>query len=136
MKSERKMLTACAVKRAYHEHVVEQKKLSDVEFWTRCFESAFFHRDRADRTQKKDPIFDLIAVEEDAELQRFPKRARLQNLLLDLAATDGDHELDTGVIAKNSGEVSLIRRLNHHGHVILREKDAAVVYVQNVCPEV
>lgn len=49
------------VKSAFADNV--PTKMDEKTFWTRCFQSAFFYRDK--QSKVKDTIFDKLAAEEE-----------------------------------------------------------------------
>ncbi|KDQ21702.1 hypothetical protein BOTBODRAFT_211251 [Botryobasidium botryosum FD-172 SS1] len=114
------------VERAYHENV--PKPLKETEFWERYLRSKLFNRHRASaRTEiiKDDSIFDKYLEKEDDEIEPLKPRSDKVQLILDLAATEEDHE-DTGnakdvtmQAGKRRGVLPLIRRFNEHSEKLL-----------------
>uniref|UniRef100_A0A8D8AW16 General transcription factor IIH subunit 1 n=1 Tax=Culex pipiens TaxID=7175 RepID=A0A8D8AW16_CULPI len=113
-----------AVKRKHAEHV--PAKLSESEFWTKFFQSHYFHRDRIAAGTKD--IFTECGKIDDQQL----KQAVQENLgdpLLDIRGFE-DNTLEDGFCSAasskqtvNSGNIvhqSMIKRFNQHSFMVLK----------------
>eukprot|EP00158_Paraphelidium_tribonemae_P008849 Partr_v1_DN28705_c1_g1_i7_m62253 putative transcription factor len=97
--------------------------MTEKEFWTRCFQSSFFYRDRSQKS-KKDDIFDKAAQEEEKALKDVSVSG-VRNFLLDLASTDRmdeyQPELDSTMKPAHAKEsLPLIRRFNRHSDIVVK----------------
>jgi hypothetical protein len=98
--------------------------MGEQEFWTRCFQSAFFARDRK-QIKAKDSLFDKIAVEEEEALTRADYRGKVSSMLVDLTENDGMEGYSgnapdvTMQSSKSALSSSLIKKLNRHGELVL-----------------
>ncbi|XP_055536075.1 general transcription factor IIH subunit 1 [Wyeomyia smithii] len=113
-----------AVKRKHAEHV--PAKLTEAEFWTKFFQSHYFHRDRIVAGTKD--IFNECGKIDDQQL----KQAVQENLgdpLLDIRSFE-DNTLEEGFCSAasskqtvNSGNIvhqSMIKRFNQHSFMVLK----------------
>lgn len=111
-----------AVKRKHQENVPQ--KMSESEFWTKFFQSHYFHRDRIN-TGTKD-LFTECAKIDDQELKRDIQTG-IHDPLTDIAAFE-DKTIDEnyeggGKADKASGNIvhqSMIKRFNQHSHMVLK----------------
>eukprot|EP01087_Luapelamoeba_hula_P024350 TRINITY_DN9235_c0_g2_i1.p1 TRINITY_DN9235_c0_g2~~TRINITY_DN9235_c0_g2_i1.p1 ORF type:complete len:816 (-),score=173.23 TRINITY_DN9235_c0_g2_i1:86-2533(-) len=121
-----------AVKKAYDEWVPD--KLTEQQFWTKYFQSQYFHRDRVKASQARestesgdvnaDEVFASCSdnFTEDAELVR----KKLKDVELSADLTVNQEELNTSALALEQpvgtgteAGMSLIRRFNRHGALVL-----------------
>ncbi|CAO1379308.1 unnamed protein product [Diamesa hyperborea] len=114
-----------AVKKKHNENV--PNKLSESEFWTKFFQSHYFHRDRI-TTGIKD-IFTECGKIDDNTL-RIEIKSNLGDPLLDLGKF-ADNTIEDGFCSSatsneqkqdNSGNIvhqSIIKRFNHHSFMVL-----------------
>ncbi|NXN81267.1 TF2H1 factor, partial [Bombycilla garrulus] len=115
-----------AVKMKYAENVPHN--MTEREFWTRFFQSHYFHRDRLN-TGSKD-LFAECAKLDEKGLKAMVAQG-VKNPLLDLTALD-DKTLDEGYggasvpstsnaskSARESSNAAIIRRFNHHSAMVL-----------------
>ncbi|XP_025087709.1 general transcription factor IIH subunit 1-like isoform X2 [Pomacea canaliculata] len=98
--------------------------LSESEFWTRFFQSHYFHRDRVAITNKD--IFSECAKHDEEEIKQEISQ-KVTNPLVDLteikdAAVDEDYRgiTEDNRVSTNIMNQSLIRRFNHHSTMVLR----------------
>lgn len=113
-----------AVKRKHSEHV--PAKLSESEFWTKFFQSHYFHRDRIVAGTKD--IFTECGKIDDQQL-KLAVQENLGDPLLDIRSFE-DNTLEEGfcnaVSSKqtvNSGNIvhqSMIKRFNQHSFMVLK----------------
>ncbi|PVD33960.1 hypothetical protein C0Q70_05222 [Pomacea canaliculata] len=94
------------------------------EFWTRFFQSHYFHRDRVAITNKD--IFSECAKHDEEEIKQEISQ-KVTNPLVDLteikdAAVDEDYRgiTEDNRVSTNIMNQSLIRRFNHHSTMVLR----------------
>ncbi|ORZ26379.1 hypothetical protein BCR41DRAFT_384475 [Lobosporangium transversale] len=119
-----------SIKRAYDTYVPD--KLSETEFWTRYFQSRFFHRSRSGRgaNEPDDDIFDKALEEDEEETKNAPKRIKLDhiNRLVDLSMTEEDHfesytspdnTMAAGKTKESKEAMPLIRRFNRYAQRVL-----------------
>lgn len=127
-----------AVKQKYSENVPHN--LTEKEFWTRFFQSHYFHRDRIN-TGSQD-IFSECAKQDEKGLKSMVVQG-VKNPLVDLLTLE-DKSLDEGYglntpvpstsnshkTVKDSSNSAIIKRFNHHSAMVLaagsRKGDAAV----------
>uniref|UniRef100_A0A3P8V3Q7 General transcription factor IIH subunit 1 n=1 Tax=Cynoglossus semilaevis TaxID=244447 RepID=A0A3P8V3Q7_CYNSE len=116
-----------AVKQKYCENVPHN--LTEKEFWTRFFQSHYFHRDRLN-TGTQD-IFSECAKQDEKGLKSMVIQG-VKNPLLNLLALD-DNTLDEGYgvcspqpstsvanrTVKESSNSAIIKRFNHHSAMVL-----------------
>ncbi|NXI48414.1 TF2H1 factor, partial [Galbula dea] len=115
-----------AVKMKHEENVPHN--MSEREFWTRFFQSHYFHRDRIN-TGSKD-LFAECAKLDEKRLKTMVSQG-VKNPLLDLTALD-DNTLDEGYgvasvastsnaskPARESSVAAIIKRFNHHSAMVL-----------------
>uniref|UniRef100_A0A182MM03 General transcription factor IIH subunit 1 n=1 Tax=Anopheles culicifacies TaxID=139723 RepID=A0A182MM03_9DIPT len=115
-----------AVKRKHTEHV--PGKMTEAEFWTKFFQSHYFHRDRIVAGGTKD-IFTECGKIDDQQL-RLSVQENLGDPLLDIRAFE-DNTLEDGFCSSatakqqtvNSGNIvhqSMIKRFNQHSFSVLK----------------
>uniref|UniRef100_A0A673AA60 General transcription factor IIH subunit 1 n=1 Tax=Sphaeramia orbicularis TaxID=375764 RepID=A0A673AA60_9TELE len=96
-----------AVKQKYSENVPHN--LTEKEFWTRFFQSHYFHRDRIN-TGTQD-IFSECAKQDDKGLKSMVSQG-VKNPLVDLLS-------NPDVTVKDSSNSAIIKRFNHHSAMVL-----------------
>uniref|UniRef100_A0A182P5F2 General transcription factor IIH subunit 1 n=1 Tax=Anopheles epiroticus TaxID=199890 RepID=A0A182P5F2_9DIPT len=115
-----------AVKRKHMEHV--PGKMTEAEFWTKFFQSHYFHRDRIVAGGTKD-IFTECGKIDDQQLRQSVQE-NLGDPLLDIRAFE-DNTLEEGFCSSatakqqtvNSGNIvhqSMIKRFNQHSFSVLK----------------
>ncbi|XP_035902649.1 general transcription factor IIH subunit 1 [Anopheles stephensi] len=115
-----------AVKRKHTEHV--PSKMTEAEFWTKFFQSHYFHRDRIVAGGTKD-IFTECGKIDDQQLRQSVQE-NLGDPLLDIRAFE-DNTLEDGFCSSatakqqtvNSGNIvhqSMIKRFNQHSFSVLK----------------
>ncbi|KAM4665814.1 general transcription factor IIH subunit 1 isoform 2-T5 [Amazona ochrocephala] len=114
-----------AVKMKYEENVPHN--MTEKEFWTRFFQSHYFHRDRLN-TGSKD-LFTECAKLDEKGLKAMVSQG-VKNPLIDLTALD-DYTLDEEYVAsmastsnasksaRESSTTAIIKRFNHHSAMVL-----------------
>jgi len=124
-----------AVRQKYLQHVPHN--LTETEFWTKFFQSHYFHRDRLlpniQSTSNKD-MFALCAKEDEDNLAKL-LAGGIPDSFLDLnkfeedsLASDGGGSSDIVKGSKsNANNANLIRRFNHHSTMVLQAAEAAKV---------
>lgn len=98
-----------------------------MQFWERCFESAFFYRE-ATTKRKPDTIFDKAIQEETEEMASPAHRPKLSNFLTDLQSTEDSGKFEdngnapdvTMRAGSNAASVPIIKRLNRHGELVVQ----------------
>ncbi|KFP84846.1 PREDICTED: general transcription factor IIH subunit 1 [Apaloderma vittatum] len=115
-----------AVKMKYTENVPHN--MTEREFWTRFFQSHYFHRDRLN-TGSKD-IFAECAKMDEKSLKAMVSQG-VKNPLIDLTALDDrtlDEDCDVASVAstsnasksaRESSVAAIIKRFNHHSAMVL-----------------
>ncbi|XP_013414327.1 general transcription factor IIH subunit 1 [Lingula anatina] len=114
-----------AVKMKHAENVPD--KISENDFWTRFFQSHYFHRDRINISNKD--LFSECAKKDEEDIQQEIQE-KINDPLLDLTQM-ADSTLGEGYgstrddtqIATNPSNLSLIRRFNHHSTMVLKACD-------------
>lgn len=112
-----------AVRRKFFEYV--PGRMSESEFWTRFFQSHYFHRDRINLSSKD--LFTDCARQDEKVIQQ-ELQEELDDPMLDLRRmTDstvgdgyGSNNGAVGVGQTNSATVSMIRRFNQHSMNVLK----------------
>lgn len=116
-----------AVKQKYNENVPHD--MTEKEFWTRFFQSHYFHRDRIN-TGTQD-IFSECAKQDEKGLKSMVVQG-VKNPLVDILALD-DKTLDEGYgvctplpstsssnkTVKESSNAAIVKRFNHHSAMVL-----------------
>ncbi|XP_033940539.1 general transcription factor IIH subunit 1 [Pseudochaenichthys georgianus] len=114
-----------AVKQKYNENVPHE--LTEKEFWTRFFQSHYFHRDRIN-TGTQD-IFSECGKQDEIGLKSMVVQG-VKNPLVDLLSLE-DKTLDEGYgvcttmpstsnrTVKDSSNSAIIKRFNHHSAMVL-----------------
>ncbi|XP_006814889.1 general transcription factor IIH subunit 1 [Saccoglossus kowalevskii] len=122
-----------AVKKKHAENVPDN--MSESEFWTRFFQSHYFHRDRINAGNKD--LFTDCAKIDEKEMKKVVNE-RLDDPLLDLSGmSDSSFGEGYGVGAKDSkssGNISntnLIKRFNHHNTRVLGVSEKAGTSIQS-----
>lgn len=116
-----------AVKRKHLEHVPD--KLTEAEFWTRFFQSHYFHRDRIN-TSTKDIFSECVKIDEQ-DIQKEIGQTVLDPLVditsfMDDYTTDNvNHEHEPNINGHGQSQCtsvnrSMIRRFNHHSMMVLK----------------
>ncbi|CAN8027378.1 unnamed protein product [Ixodes persulcatus] len=114
-------LSRNAVKRKHLENVPE--RMTEAEFWTRFFQSHYFHRDRL-HTATRD-LFSDCARSDDQDV-REALAAGLGDPLVDISsfqdvnASSGRESPSWQGAAGATANQSMIRRFNHHSMMVLR----------------
>ncbi|XP_060743066.1 general transcription factor IIH subunit 1 [Tachysurus vachellii] len=114
------------VKQKYAEHVPHN--MTEKEFWTRFFQSHYFHRDRINTGQQD--IFSECAKEDEKGLKVMVVQG-VKNPMVDLQSLD-DKLLDEGYgsltvpstsnstkTVKENSNSAIIKRFNHHSAMVL-----------------
>lgn len=99
--------------------------MSESDFWTKFFQSHYFHRDRIN-TGTKD-LFTECAKIDDQELKK-DIQSGINDPLLDITSfedktTDGFYDSGSGKIDKSSGNIvhqSMIKRFNQHSIMVMK----------------
>lgn len=116
-----------AVKRKHQENVPQ--KISESDFWTKFFQSHYFHRDRINAGTKD--LFTECAKIDDQELKK-DLQSGINDPLLDITSFD-DQSLDEnygggcGKSDTTSGNIvhqSMIKRFNQHSIMVLKASTA------------
>ena len=117
-----------AVKRKHLENV--PTKMTEHEFWTKFFQSHYFHRDRL-HGQVKD-IFTECAKDDENRIKAQLKAGGVSDPVADLEAfSDKTHDDHFGVASQNptkSNNVvhqNIIKRFNRHSIMVMNVTDAA-----------
>lgn len=115
------------VKKKHAEYVPSE--MTENEFWTRFFQSHYFHRDRTVLGNKD--LFSDCAKKDEEEI-KTEIQSRNTDPLLDLAShKDGIMEEGYGVASdekrgfSNSANLMMIRRFNHHSTMVLKACEQA-----------
>lgn len=112
-----------AVKRKHQENVPH--KMPESEFWTKFFQSHYFHRDRINAGTKD--LFTECAKIDDQEMKK-DLQTGINDPLLDIASfedtgLDENYGSDVGKADKASGNVvhqSMIKRFNQHSIMVMK----------------
>ncbi|XP_058264564.1 general transcription factor IIH subunit 1 [Hemibagrus wyckioides] len=115
-----------AVKQKYAEHVPHN--MTEKEFWTRFFQSHYFHRDRISTGQQD--IFSECAKQDEKGLKSMVVQG-VKNPMVDLQSLE-DKMLDEGYgsltvpstsnsnkTVKENSNSAIIKRFNHHSAMVL-----------------
>ncbi|XP_063979303.1 general transcription factor IIH subunit 1 [Diachasmimorpha longicaudata] len=117
-----------AVKKKHQENVLTEK-ISESDFWTKFFQSHYFHRDRINAGTKD--LFTECAKIDDQELKKDIQTG-INDPLLDITSFE-DTTIDecygsgTGKIDKSSGNIvhqSMIKRFNQHSIMVMKASTA------------
>lgn len=115
------------VKKKHAEVVPDQ--ISESEFWTRFFQSHYFHRDRHILASKD--IFTDCA-KKDEEVMKDEINKNVNDPLVDLLnikdqAVDDEYRgiIDDSRVSQNLANQAMIRRFNQHSTMVLRVCDAS-----------
>ncbi|KAJ8299253.1 hypothetical protein KUTeg_023313 [Tegillarca granosa] len=114
------------VKKKHAEYVPHQ--MTESEFWTRFFQSHYFHRDRMNIGTKD--VFSDCAKNDDQEIREEITK-NVSDPLLDLTQIK-DSSLDEGFrgvtednrTTNNQTNLTMIRRFNHHSTMVLKSCDS------------
>jgi len=112
-----------AVKKKYQEVVPHE--MQEKDFWTKFFQSHYFHRDRTTSRSTPGDMFTECAKEDEHE-QLKRKLAAFKDPLLDLTGASPVPDEGYGLTAElidpknNIATQSLFRRLNHHSLMVLQ----------------
>ncbi|XP_015123540.1 general transcription factor IIH subunit 1 [Diachasma alloeum] len=117
-----------AVKKKHQENVLTDK-ISESDFWTKFFQSHYFHRDRINAGTKD--LFTECAKIDDQELKKDIQTG-INDPLLDITsfedtAMDESYGSGTGKIDKSSGNIvhqSMIKRFNQHSIMVMKASTA------------
>lgn len=116
-----------AVKRKFGENVPQ--KMTEPEFWTKFFQSHYFHRDRINAGTKD--LFTDCAKIDDQELKKDIQNG-INDPLLDITSFE-DRTIDDGYISglskadKSSINIvhqSMIKRFNQHSIMVMKASTA------------
>ncbi|XP_078586685.1 general transcription factor IIH subunit 1-like [Branchiostoma floridae x Branchiostoma japonicum] len=112
-----------AVKKTHAENVPHN--LSEKEFWTRFFQSHYFHRDRINHGKD---LFSDCAKNDEKDLHKIIQD-KVKDSFLDLESLDetslvkdegyGNKSADTSTAPKHSVNQAIIRRFNYHSTMVL-----------------
>ncbi|KAH0550539.1 general transcription factor IIH subunit 1 [Cotesia glomerata] len=116
-----------AVKRKHQENVPH--KMSESDFWTKFFQSHYFHRDRINAGNKD--LFTECAKIDDQELKKDIQTG-INDPLLDITSFEDkttDENYDSGFSKgdKSSGNIvhqSMIKRFNQHSIMVMKANTA------------
>ena len=119
-----------AVKRKHTDHV--PAKLSEQEFWTKFFQSHYFHRDRIHASGTKD-LFTECAKEDDKSMKKQlegnveERLADINNFSDSTLAPGFGGILDTVTNTKSQNIVhqNIIKRFNQHSIMVMKTAEAA-----------
>jgi len=112
-----------AVKRKHQEVVPHE--MPEKDFWTKFFQSHYFHRDRVNSRATTSDMFTECAKEDEHE-QLSKKLSAFEDPLLDLTGDSPVPDEGYGLTAEltdpknNATSQSLFRRLNHHSLMVLQ----------------
>lgn len=109
-----------AVKRKHMENVPH--KISESEFWTKFFQSHYFHRDRLNMNSKD--LFSECAKTDDQDIKSAIDSG-IPNPFVDLSSFEEENLIDDKVVvnAHNTQKEinqSMIRRFNHYSMMVLQ----------------
>ncbi|CAG5103915.1 Similar to Tfb1: General transcription factor IIH subunit 1 (Drosophila melanogaster) [Cotesia congregata] len=116
-----------AVKRKHQENVPH--KMSESDFWTKFFQSHYFHRDRINAGNKD--LFTECAKIDDQELKKDIQTG-ISDPLLDITSfedktTDENYDSGFSKSDKSSGNIvhqSMIKRFNQHSIMVMKANTA------------
>lgn len=108
-----------AIKRKHQDTV--PSKMDEKEFWTKFFQSQYFHRDRSTNKSDKDVFSTLAQEEEETSLAKLLMYNR--DPLLDLSVPGtSDEGFGTASTSENDvavpGSKPLMRKYNHHSYMV------------------
>ncbi|XP_071121444.1 general transcription factor IIH subunit 1-like [Mytilus edulis] len=114
------------VKKKHLEYVPHQ--LSESEFWTRFFQSHYFHRDRTNISKAE--MFSDCAKNDEKEISDEIEK-NVSDPLIDLVAGAdvsqgegyGGSSSDQKSFSTNHANLTMIRRFNHHSTMVLKACD-------------
>ena len=118
------------VKRKHVEHV--PAKLSEQEFWTKFFQSHYFHRDRIHASGTKD-LFTECAKEDDKSMKK-QLEGSVEERLADINSFSdstlapgfgGVLETVTNTKSQNIVHQNIIKRFNQHSIMVMKTAEAA-----------
>ncbi|XP_074659890.1 general transcription factor IIH subunit 1-like [Tubulanus polymorphus] len=117
-----------AVKQLHAEYVPD--KLNESDFWTKFFQSHYFHRDRINLNNKD--LFAQCAKADEQDIQEEISRS-VNDPFIDLTHLTDTHLNDEGygVLKEEArhkitpANLSLIRRFNHHSTMVLKSLESA-----------
>ena len=118
------------VKRKHVEHV--PAKLSEQEFWTKFFQSHYFHRDRIHASGTKD-LFTECAKEDDKSMKK-QLEGNVEERLADINSFSdstlapgfgGILETVTNTKSQNIVHQNIIKRFNQHSIMVMKTAEAA-----------
>ncbi|KAH3877055.1 hypothetical protein DPMN_000911, partial [Dreissena polymorpha] len=131
-------LTADIIESIFRTYPIVRKKhteyvpheMTESDFWTRFFQSHYFHRDRMAQSSKD--LFSDCAKEDEEEIKSEVEKKNTDPLLDLVSHKDGilDHGYGGGTIDDKRGSVShtnltMIRRFNHHSTMVLKACERA-----------
>lgn len=109
------------IKRKYHEMV--PAKITEKEFWTKFFQSQYFHKDKGSSNGPKTDLFLTLAQEdEETYLQKLLMTER--DPLFDISESVNNLVSEGfGVmqVDNNSSSKPLVRKYNHHSYMICQD---------------
>ncbi|XP_054268650.1 general transcription factor IIH subunit 1-like [Macrosteles quadrilineatus] len=107
-----------AVRKKHIEYVPH--KMTEADFWTKFFQSHYFHRDRI-TTSSKD-LFTECAKLDDQEMKKVMSNG-VSDPLLDITSFDdkiGDEPLERPAATQNIVHQNMIKRFNQHSIMVLK----------------
>lgn len=127
-----------AVKRKHQENVPH--KMTESDFWTKFFQSHYFHRDRINAGTKD--LFTECAKIDDQELKK-DIQSGIDDPLVDISSFE-DQTLDENYgngpsksdkISGNIVHQSMIKRFNQHSIMVLKASTAKQQSTQSIQPQ-